>query len=170
VEPRLTDPFAAADQDPAPAPPADGGAQPWPDPADADRLASVHQLPGTLSPYEPPPLPEPAQPRLPNAAVVLARRWAADAAATAEHAIRDGAIWREQPPSLAGLVKEMQAANWAPEDARLLRDLGRAYRLLFAIPLSAVGYGLLAVAQRPMRLAVAVVVVGVALLFIVVLA
>lgn len=99
----------------------------------------------------------------------LVQRWYGSAVATGRDALTGTAVFREQLPSLAGLWREMAEADWAPEDAKALRFLGRAYRLLVAIPVSLVSYAGLWFVQRPLRLFLAVAVTAIALVFIVIL-
>lgn len=91
-----------------------------------------------------------------------ASSWWVSATQTLDSAISGDSVLHDRLPSLAELWRELVDAKWAPADADALILFGRAYRLLIAIPLSAIAYPLLYLAHRPLRLFLALAVMAMA--------
>ncbi|MFI9553151.1 hypothetical protein [Nonomuraea endophytica] len=159
MEPRLTNPFQSGGAFHEPAAPADEG------------IAPVVPLHAQQTAQPQPEATAPAGKQLavrpaPGRAGELVRGWYGTALETSRAALSGNTVFREQLPSLAGLWREMAEADWVPEDAKLLRFLGRAYRLLLVLPASLVSYTALWLLQRPLRLFLAAAVSAIAAVFI----
>lgn len=91
-----------------------------------------------------------------------AKGWLASTAQTLDAVLSGDSVLHDRLPSLAELWRELVDAQWAPEGAEALVLVGRAYRLLIAIPLSLIAYPLLYLAHRPLRLFLALAVTAMA--------
>ncbi|UBU10054.1 hypothetical protein [Nonomuraea gerenzanensis] len=141
MEPKLTNPFTAAEEPLAPVVPLRGDPQqPQPDPA-----------------------PAPAARKPPNALRRAARGWLAGAGRSVNVVFTDAdSVLHDRLPSLAQLWQETRDARWAPVDAPVLILLGRAYRIVVVLPLAVILYPAIYLHQRPLRLFVSAAVAAIA--------
>ncbi|THJ75387.1 hypothetical protein E7Y31_05830 [Candidatus Frankia alpina] len=72
--------------------------------------------------------------------------------------------WSQAQPPMADLVRYAQQAPWCAEDAESWRRAGRVYQWTLSIPVSLVCYLLAWVVQRPARLGLAGLLVGLVVL------